>query len=317
MRHGKVDKKLIKGILELRRRIEKAKIPPSILDESINIATWNIREFGKRRREKASIHYIAEILYQFDLIAITELRDNMKDLKRVMELLGSYWQVVYSDFVPDRAGNKERIAYLFDKRAVAFTGLAAEADPPRKKDKKSGKYLEENTWWRSPYMASFKAGSFDFILLTTHIRWGSGSKKQSEGDRENALKHLAEWVDKRIKEKNLKEKDIILMGDFNIPKTGNHPLYKAITSKGLKMPKALEGVHGTNLTKNNNYDQILHYPKYTKCFSERGGVIDFYQKNFKKLYPKIKKKHDFTFQLSDHLPLWIQVKTDIDDEVLK
>ena len=34
------------------------------------------------------------------------------------------------------------MAYLFDKRAVVFTGLASEADPPRKKDKKTGEYMD-------------------------------------------------------------------------------------------------------------------------------------------------------------------------------
>ena len=45
------------------------------------MATWNIREFGRRKRMAASIHYIAEILNQFDLIAVTEVRDNLKDLE--------------------------------------------------------------------------------------------------------------------------------------------------------------------------------------------------------------------------------------------
>jgi len=35
------------GVLALKKRIEAAKIPPSNLDETINVADWNIREFGK------------------------------------------------------------------------------------------------------------------------------------------------------------------------------------------------------------------------------------------------------------------------------
>ena len=57
-----------------------AKIPSSKLDETINIALWNIREFGRVRRTDAAIHYIAEIIGQFDLDAIVELRYNLVDL---------------------------------------------------------------------------------------------------------------------------------------------------------------------------------------------------------------------------------------------
>ena len=83
MFHGKISPEMAQGIKVLRERIEQANILPSILDETLNLATWNIREFGKlrygRRRNRAAIHYIAEILSQFDLIAITEVRDDLTD----------------------------------------------------------------------------------------------------------------------------------------------------------------------------------------------------------------------------------------------
>ena len=80
MHHGKVNAKIARGLLALRRRIEAARIPASALDQSINVAVWNIRELGKTRREQASIHYIAEILGQFDLIALVELQEPVQDL---------------------------------------------------------------------------------------------------------------------------------------------------------------------------------------------------------------------------------------------
>ena len=95
MDHGKITKEIALGLKELQSRISKAKIPASKLDESINFATWNIREFGKKARTTAAIHYIAEILGQFDIISIVELRDNLGDLGRVLEILGSDWKAVY------------------------------------------------------------------------------------------------------------------------------------------------------------------------------------------------------------------------------
>jgi hypothetical protein len=90
MKHGKVSKEITRGLKVLRKRISKAKIPSSELDETINLATWNIRDFGKSKREEASIHYIAEIIWQFDLIAVAEVRDDISDLKKVLDILGPY-----------------------------------------------------------------------------------------------------------------------------------------------------------------------------------------------------------------------------------
>ena len=101
MNHGKVSPEIAKGLLALHERIAASHIPSSKIDESINIATWNIREFGKKKRTEAAVHYIAEILGQFDLIGVVELRDNLTDLGRVLRILGPYWRAVYSDMVPD------------------------------------------------------------------------------------------------------------------------------------------------------------------------------------------------------------------------
>lgn len=312
MRHTNISKEIAKGLKVLRKRIQAANIPSSRVDESINIATWNIREFGRKRRSKAAIHYIAEILNQFDLIAITEVRADLTDLSRVMAILGPYWKAVYSDFIADSGGNWERVAYLYDERVVIFTGLAAEADAPRKKNKTTGEYVPEFSWWRSPYMTSFRAGTFDFVLLSAHIRWGKKS-----ADRVAPLSLLAKWVDKRVRRKDTRDKDILVMGDFNIPSIKKtDPLFSAVTSKGLRVPAALAGLHGSNLKKNKRYDQILHYPRYTKSFSNNGGALDFYAGNHRPLFPDL-SKDEFTYQLSDHLPLWVQLNVDVEDEELE
>ena len=82
MHHGKITPEIARGLRVLGERIARAKVPPSKLDETITIATWNIREFGRRPRFKASLHYIAEIIGQFDLVAVVELRENVDDLRK-------------------------------------------------------------------------------------------------------------------------------------------------------------------------------------------------------------------------------------------
>lgn len=310
MNYDGVTDEIAKGLIELKERIAKAKIPPSKIDETLNIATWNVREFGKKPRTKASLFYIAEILSQFDLIGLVELRDNLADLRKVIDILGPEWRVVYSDAMLDAGGNRERVAYLFDRRAVTFNGLAAEAQPPR--FKQGTEYLSKISWWRAPYMGSFSSGNFDFVCLTTHIRWGD-----TEANRLVELDALAQWVADKAAEPTAEDKDIIVMGDFNIP-SETSDLFKAITSKGLMVPdKLLKADLGSNLEKNKRYDQILHRPIYDESFCNAGGVVDFYQGDYKKLFPNLKTKQAFTYQLSDHLPLWMQINTDTDVQQLE
>lgn len=306
MEHGNITESIAKGLLTLQDRIKKANIPSSKLDETLNIATWNIREFGKKRRTEAAIHYIAEILGQFDLIGIVELREDLTDLGRVLKILGPYWHAVHSDSINDPGGNWERVAYLYDKRAVIFNGLAAEANAPRTKE--GTEYVSKLTYWRAPYLASFRAGIFDFVVLTTHIRWGDSLEA-----RRDELQMFADWVEAKRSSKFTEDLDVIVMGDFNIPST-NDALFKAITSRGLKIPTALRGIdHGSNLEKDKRYDQILHYPNYPESFTKSGGVLDFYidEGHIEELFPDGLTQKKFTYQLSDHLPLWIQINTDI------
>jgi len=305
MNHGTVSPEIAKGLKVLRSRIAKAKIPSSKLDETLNVATWNIREFGKKPRSDAAIHYIAEILGQFDLVSIAELRGNLGDLGRVLAILGPYWRVIYSDALEDDGGNDERLGFVYDKRAVAFTGFAASATAPRTRS--GDVFVPGFNWWREPFMASFSAGSFDFVLLAAHAQWGTPAGRTAE------LQSLADWLDLKRNEKTCVDKDFIVVGDFNLESPAQ---LAALTSKGLQMPSALKSkTYGTNLAQNKRYDQILQYPDYPQSFTNQGGILDFFTGGTADLFPGL-AKDAFTFQLSDHLPLWMQINTDIEGEKL-
>lgn len=191
MHHGQVSPEIAGGLLALKARISAARVPPSKLDETINIAVWNIREFGKKKRLDASLHYIAEIIGQFDLVALVELRDNLEDLGQVMEYLGPSWKVLFSDWTDDSGGNDERTAFLFDRRAVTHNGLAAEIDAPRVKQ--GAEWVTKQSFWRAPYLCSFRAGNFDFLAIAMHARWGDsevarqGELQLLRRDRESSL----------------------------------------------------------------------------------------------------------------------------------
>lgn len=127
---------------------------------------------------------------------------------------------------------------------------------------------------------------------------------------------LADWVSRRVHARHA-DHDVILVGDFNIPSLES-PLYAALAAlaaRGLRMPQALAGEHGSNLDENKRYDQILHLPRLAHPFTGQAGVLDFYAGNYQALYPRRKMtKLEFTYELSDHLPLWAQVRTDVASE---
>jgi endonuclease/exonuclease/phosphatase family metal-dependent hydrolase len=165
-------------------------------------------------------------------------------------------------------------------------------------------------------MCSFRSGNFDFIVIATHARWGDSlTARQAE------LQLLADWIDKRFKEKFVEDHDLLVVGDFNTPKLTD-PIFGALVSRGLKVPKPLvqlkagdRVIGGSNLGTDARYDQILHLPTVPENFTNDGGALDFFIDNahIDQLFPgKNYTREKFTYQMSDHLPVWIQIKTDID-----
>jgi hypothetical protein len=63
---------------------------------------------------------------------------------------------------------------------------------------------------------------------------------------------------------------------------------------------------------------ILHHPTLTgSVFTDHGGVVDFYKRRHETLAPyRNLTKTQFTYELSDHLPLWVQLKVDVASESL-
>jgi len=159
-----------------------------------------------------------------------------------------------------------------------------------------------------------------FIVIATHTRWGD-----SEKSRAAELKLLADWIDIRFKSAYVEDTDLIVLGDFNVPKLDGN-LFQSLTSRGLQIPECLRilkvgdrVIGGSNLGQDARFDQILHLPTMKKRFTDAGGALDFFvsDKSIKEMFPKSKyTRQEFTFQLSDHLPVWTQIKTDIDGDRL-
>lgn len=202
--------------------------------ETITIASFNIRVFSNNSRDNEELNYIADVLQSYDIIAIQELRDE-EVLKRTVAILKER-DKEYEYEISEKVGRgvKERYAFLYRKDKVEVI--------------KEGKfYQEENDEFiREPYYATFKAGNFDFTLITVHILYGS-----SKAERRPEIIELA-TVYQKIQDEDPTEQDIILLGDFNFPPTdtGFDNLKSISTMTFLIAPPAKTTITDTSLYDN-------------------------------------------------------------------
>ena len=100
---------------------------------SVRIATWNLREFGGRKgggRDYEPLYYIAEVISHMDLVALQEVRQNLKEFDRLKKILGPDWSYLATDVTDGSSGNGERMVYLFNRRKVLFQNIAGELSLP-------------------------------------------------------------------------------------------------------------------------------------------------------------------------------------------
>lgn len=124
-----VRKRTVAGLQRLRAAL-KAHFPDDAdRSRAVRIGTWNLREFGGTKsggREQEPLFYIAEIISNFDIAAIQEVRANLKDFERLCRILGPDWDHLATDVTDGNAGNGERMVFLYNRRRARFRNIAGE-----------------------------------------------------------------------------------------------------------------------------------------------------------------------------------------------
>ncbi|MCL2338076.1 MAG: endonuclease/exonuclease/phosphatase family protein [Firmicutes bacterium] len=323
--------RIVEKLLALRAQLNRD-IPAKTATDTLLLATWNIREFGDNRLAE-SLYYIAEIISRFDLIAVQEVAANLDGLRNLVALLGPGCDYIVTDSTDGSAGGGERMAFIYDRHKVFFRKMAGELVLPEKNLLGEGLQFA-----RTPFSVAFQAGWFRFILTTVHILYGTASKEDPR--RVAEINAVAEFLNKRAKKEKEKE-SYILLGDFNIFGQGDATM-KALETHKFYIPDAIKE-HPTDLDKTKYYDQIalkLEIDTNMTVFAEgkqRAGAFDYtetiylpqdvecYQRYFADQYVNGKTQQQIekyyitnwrTFQMSDHLPLWIELKIDFSDQYL-
>jgi hypothetical protein len=229
-------------------------------------------------------------------------------------------------------GNYERIAYVYDTRRVKFRGLAGELslEPEKLPD---GSY-RRFAFARDPYVVGFRSEWFKFCLVTVHILWGDSTGEYPP--RVHEIEAVADAVRDRSSSEYAWSNHHILLGDFNIFRT-DHATYDVLVNRGFRIPAKLQQLP-SNAARTRHYDQIafmcesidqligVHdlecgvFPALSVVY--RDDEIDTYRPAFDRYVGAGDDPGDVyrlwrTHQLSDHLPMWVRVRTDHAEDYLR
>lgn len=340
-------KRIAERLLALKDALEGPEGVPVKKENSLLLATWNIREFDSAAYGARSIeplYYIAEILSHFDLIALQEVREDLQALDKVLAILGFWWKYIVTDVTEGTQGNRERMAFLYDSRKVRFGNVAGEVVVPPIEKKSKGKktvYDPSKQLFRTPFLCGFKSGWAKFMLCTVHIVYGED--KANDPNRIDEIRQIANFLARRSEETTSWSENMILLGDFNIYDPKDDTMAQ-ILNAGFVVPQELQNLPQTNTgSKGRHYDQIAFRPR-THVLETTGnaGVFDFYETIYraedentyieemgdayfvtskgtersKALKSQYYKTYWRTYQMSDHLPMWVELRTNFGREYL-
>lgn len=258
-------------------------LPPASSEETIRIASFNIQVFGQAKMSDATVvDRLAEIVRQFDLVAIQEIRSVdqsvLPEFVKVVNSQGADYRFVISPRL-GRTHSKEQFAYVYRGDLLeVIPGSVFTVDDP------------EDMLHREPFVSRFRVRQangepFTFTLINVHTdpddtAWEVGA--------------LAE-VYKFVAQHHHEEDDIILLGDLNVDNRRIRPLTRIPVVESI-VP---EGPTNTRLTR--QYDHILINRLTTTEFTGNAGVFDMEE------YFQITREE--ALKISDHLPVWAEFST--------
>ncbi len=332
--------RIIDNILKLRRQLAR-EIPLRTVKDTLLLATWNLRDFGKKGfnpspRLTESLFYIAEIISAFDIVALQEINEDLAEFNQLMRILGPSWKFMATDV----SGNGERMVFVYDQNKVYFQNIASEIVL---------KGVEQFN--RTPYLVKFQTGWLKFNLCSVHLFFGDDDKEGYER-RIREIDYVAGFLAERAAKERKKneEENYILLGDMNIVSPQDRTM-KALRKHKFVLPSDITKKElPTNMKQDKYYDQIAFLQRQGELelgnSKNNAGIFNFYETVFQpgefEIYYNMatnrnnrnkkdkliwgetdnEKKKYFTdnwrtWQMSDHLPLWVELKVDFTDKYLK
>ena len=315
---------------------------------SLIIGSWNIRAFdGGLPRLDESFHYIAEIISAFDVCAVQEVKSDLGPVKRLKDLLGPSWDYFVTDASDHEGGNNERMAFFYDTNKLFFRNLIGEIVIPGDALTTRGQIA------RSPFFAAFQAGWFRFTLCSSHIIFGdtdaAGLARRAEevGVIANALARRARKEDQVyifMGDMNVDSRDGVVMQalkgsgltvpDFPPTNMSGDKYYDqiAFSTEGLAERKTrlirfgafdwrnavfgpapgLDADAPDDPAQVHRVDDAAHVAHYEPVVAKMRA--DFGRTPFADFARSYRRWT--TDEMSDHLPIWVELETDYSDDYL-
>ena len=261
--------------------------------ETAKIAAFNIQIFGQAKSQKEDVmSVLTKIVREFDIVLIQEVRDASEQtipnfVEEINQLEGPQYSFVRSERL-GRTTSKEAYAYLYNTQTVQFI---------------QGSDFVFNdvadVFEREPYIASFKIGNFDFVLIGIHTK---------PDDAYNEIGNLT-LVVSSIQASKPEEKDIIVMGDFNAD--GSY-FDESATSNPFKASQyhwLITDNMDTMVKTDYTYDRIVILDTTLSHEYGAGAAQVFY---FDQLYGL--NNQTFVGEVSDHYPVFAQYQTNLVDD---
>ncbi|MCA9172919.1 MAG: endonuclease/exonuclease/phosphatase family protein [Planctomycetales bacterium] len=255
-------------------------LPPREADK-IRIASYNIQVFGVTKEAKTQVmHVLAEIVRQFDVVAIQEIRSTDQGLMDRFVALVNQRGHSYHYVLGPRLGrtvSKEQYAFVYDTTRLTVDPRSVHTvDDP------------DDLLHREPLIARFvfnqlPAGQgFSFTLINMH------TDPDEAEDEVNVLDDvfLSARADGRY------EEDVILLGDLNV----NHERLGQLG--GVPGIRCTVMGEPTNTAGTKSYDNLVFDPGATSEYTGRAGVLDV-QRAFRLTDEQAK-------EVSDHRPVWAE-----------
>jgi deoxyribonuclease-1-like protein len=247
----------------------------------LRIASFNIQVFGESKLAKPQvIHVLADVVRQFDLVAIQEVRSKQQDvLPRFVEAINAAGRT-YDYTIGPRLGrtvSKEQYAFVFDTERIEVDRQAMYtiSDP-------------DDRLHREPLVAAFRARgpppdrAFTFTLINIH----------TDPDETDTELDALDDVFLAVRNDGRNEDDVILVGDLNVDDQHLGELGR--------MRDAACAILGTptNSRGTQQYDNLVFDQRATAEFTGRVGVLD--------LMREYNLTLDEALEVSDHLPIWAE-----------
>jgi len=261
------------------------------VDESlIRVAFWNVRSLSSTSRDADEIREIAQVMSQYDVVAVAEV-DDTTVIASIVEVLGRGdvpWSGVTSARVGNSPSSSEHYGFVYREDRVAL---------------ESSRVLPELTlasgapFGREPFAGWFRAEALDFALLAVHVTWGSD--EEARVDEIRALGPYAELVADE-------EPDVVVAGDLNRDADDSESL--GWLAETYRLATTTRADVATKVDSPRTYSHILLSPASAEDYSGDHGVDMFDQW----LYEGDAERA--SLRASDHRPVWVALRTDVDDD---